>query len=202
MFESDLTDDSASRKMTRRGFLFSATALAAGVYAWWSMNKAHSSQVKASGQKPEDVTVVELSDSSERKGTVTVPKIVKSESEWKQQLSPNAFEITRRDGTEMAFTGQYWNQHDKGLYRCICCDTALFDSATKFDSGTGWPSFWQPVAQENVEEIRDTTFSMVRTAVACRRCDAHLGHVFPDGPKPTGLRYCMNSASLRFVKSA
>ena len=205
MFDSDLnhrSSQTALSTVTRRAFLFSAGTIAAGIYSWWFMNKSHTAEVKTPAQKPEDVTIVEFSNSGERNAVVHVPKIVKSESEWKQQLSPNAYDITRRDGTEMAFTGQYWNQHDRGLYRCICCDTALFDSKTKFDSGTGWPSFWQPVAQENVEEIRDTTLGMVRTAVACRRCDAHLGHVFPDGPKPTGLRYCINSASLRFVKSS
>ena len=204
MFEPDLnqrSSDSASSNVTRRAFLISAATIAAGIYAWWSMNKPHPSEMKAPPQKPEDVTVMEFSNSGERTGVAHMPKIVKSESEWRQQLSPGAFDITRHDDTEMAFSGQYWNLHDSGLYRCICCDTALFDSKTKFDSGTGWPSFWEPVAQENVEEIRDTTFGMVRTAVACRRCDAHLGHVFPDGPKPNGLRYCINSASLRFVKS-
>jgi peptide-methionine (R)-S-oxide reductase len=168
----------------------------------WSMSKTQPAEAKLSNQKPEEVTIVEFSDSGERKGVVHVPKIVKSESEWKNQLSPSALGVTRHEGTEMAFSGQYWNNHDKGLYRCICCDTVLFSSDTKFESGTGWPSFWQPIAEENVEKIRDVTFGMVRTAVACRRCDAHLGHVFEDGPQPTGLRYCMNSASLRFVKSA
>ncbi len=166
------------------------------------MSKTQPAEATRPEQKPEDVSVVEFSDSGERKATVRVPKVVKSESEWRKQLSPNAFDIARHDGTEMAFTGQYWNNHDPGLYRCICCDTALFNANTKFESGTGWPSFWQPIAPENVQEIRDSSLGMVRTAVACRRCDAHLGHVFDDGPKPTGLRYCMNSASLRFVKSS
>ena len=149
-----------------------------------------------------DVTVVLFSDAGQRLKEERIPKVVKTEDEWRKQLSGNAFDITRRADTEIAFSGKYWDLHDKGLYRCICCDNALFDSATKFESGTGWPSFWAPIAAENVTEIRDSTFGMARTAVACTKCDAHLGHVFDDGPKPTGLRYCMNSASLRFVKNA
>ena len=122
------------------------------------------------------------------------------EAEWKAQLSPNAFDITRHADTELAFTGQYWNLHEKGIYRCICCDNALFSSDTKFESGTGWPSFWAPIAEENVRSERDVSLGMIRDAVNCALCDAHLGHVFDDGPRPTGLRYCMNSASLKFVK--
>ena len=151
---------------------------------------------------PEKVTIVEFTDAGERTRTVSVAKIVKTEDEWKRQLSPASFEVTRHEGTERPFSGALLDEHGKGVFRCICCDTALFDSRTKFDSGTGWPSFWQPIAKENVVETSDTSMGMIRTAVSCRRCDGHLGHVFDDGPKPTGLRYCMNSVALRFAKAS
>lgn len=164
------------------------------------MRNIESSDIKATQNKTEDVNIVEFSDSGERQQTAAVPKVVKSDEEWKQQLSPLAFDVTRHEGTERAFTGEYWDLHDQGIYRCACCGTALFKSDTKFESGTGWPSFWQPIAEENVRMIEDSSFGMRRIAVSCRRCDAHLGHVFPDGPRPSGLRYCMNSASLKFAK--
>jgi peptide-methionine (R)-S-oxide reductase len=192
-----------SGKTTRRAFLGSAIVIGGGFYFF--MRNIHNDEAivaEAATSTPQEVTIVEFSDSGERKQTVKVPKVVKSEAEWRKQLTPNAFDITRHDDTEMAFTGKYWNEHDKGLYRCICCGTALFDSATKFESGTGWPSFYQPIAEENVATSSDRSFGMQRNAVSCRRCDAHLGHVFDDGPKPTGQRYCMNSASLNFIKHA
>ena len=148
------------------------------------------------------VTIKNLLPTASRTGKVVVPKVVKTDAEWRSQLSAISYEVTRHAGTERAYSGATWDLHDKGLFRCICCDVALFSSETKFDSRTGWPSFWQPIARENVVETTDRTLGMERTAVSCRECDAHLGHVFPDGPPPTGLRYCMNSASMHFVKLA
>jgi len=202
MFNSDLDDASTKNQINvrRRAFL-GTTAAALGGLALWQFKGPRAIQVvDAASSGPREVTVVRFSDAGERLKKVQVPKVVKTLDEWRKQLPANAFDITRNADTEIAFTGQYWNLHDKGLYRCICCDNALFDSSTKFESGTGWPSFWAPIAKENVRQISDFSIGMVRTAVACTECDAHLGHVFDDGPRPTGLRYCMNSASLRFVK--
>ncbi len=127
-------------------------------------------------------------------------KVYKEDEDWLKILTPEQFQVARKRGTEMAFTGKYHNCHEDGIYQCVCCDTDLFDSKTKFESGTGWPSFWEPVAMENVVEVEDRSLFMIRMEVLCARCDAHLGHVFDDGPPPTGKRYCMNSASLKLVK--
>jgi peptide-methionine (R)-S-oxide reductase len=149
--------------------------------------------------KKQVVKIVEFDASGVRTGVVEVEKIEKPLADWKKQLDPEQFEVTRQAGTERPGTGKYANNHADGLYHCICCNTVLFDSKTKFESGTGWPSFWQPIAKENVSVQTDNSLGMHRDEVLCTRCDAHLGHVFDDGPPPTHLRYCMNSASLNFV---
>jgi peptide-methionine (R)-S-oxide reductase len=139
--------------------------------------------------------------SAQRKGFIMTEKVKKTDAEWKNLLTPEQFQVTRKKGTEREFSGAYWNAKEKGIYQCVCCGNDLYDSDTKYDSGTGWPSFWAPVAKENIRTEEDNSFFSKRTEVLCSRCDAHLGHVFNDGPKPSGLRYCMNSASLKFVKA-
>jgi peptide-methionine (R)-S-oxide reductase len=186
----DSAPDPARRALLIRGIAAALAAGGAGKLGWGADS--------ASG----NVRIAQFAASGKNVGIVSVAKVAKSDADWRHQLSPEAYAVTRRAGTERAFSGRYASNHADGLYRCICCDTALYDSRTKYESGTGWPSFWQPISELNVVKSADHSLGMSRDAISCALCDAHLGHVFDDGPKPTGLRYCMNSVALNFIARA
>lgn len=202
MFSLKEEKDQLPWAMGRRSFLIAAGVSALGIAYGYVEKGEPATTAAASSDLPKKVSIVEFSDSGERKAVVSLATVVKTEDEWRKQLSPDSFEVTRRAATELPYTNEDPNEHAKGVFRCIGCDTALFDSSTKFESGTGWPSFWAPIAKENILETTDNSFGIVRTAVSCRRCEGHLGHVFDDGPPPTGLRYCMNSVAMRFARAS
>jgi len=182
-------------QLTRRRALWITPIAFAGIVIL-SSRKADRSQ---ENNGDPNVSLVEFNDAGERIGEGRFPKIVRSDAEWRKMLTANQFYVTRKQSTDTPYTGTYYHMHERGVFRCICCGTALFSSDTKYDSGTGWPSFWSPIAPENVREHKDRSLFLERVEIVCTRCGAHLGHVFDDGPEPTHLRYCMNESSLRFA---
>ena len=193
--ELTLSDDGSAPRYHRRVFL-GAVMAGAGVY--WRFDR-ESRELERVASLPVNVTIALFDDGGHPAGLVTRLRIHRTDDEWRKRLAVDEFQMTRRADTELAFMGAYWNFHGDGIYRCVCCGTALFDSRTKFDSGTGWPSFSEPMAKENLVEAGDATFGISRTAVSCVLCEAHLGHVFDDGPPPGGKRYCLNSVAMRFM---
>ncbi len=190
--DSGKQDDSSRRTLLKGG----VAALFASIF---SRNVSAASKMKDSVTAPTEVSVEIFSAAGKSEKIITIPKVIKTDAEWSKQLSVQAFKVARRSNTERSYSGEYNKANGDGLYRCICCANALFDSKTKYESETGWPSFWQSISAVNVIKSSDRSFGMQRDEISCGLCDAHLGHVFNDGPKPTGLRYCMNSVSLHFV---
>ena len=187
-------------KITRRRALLITPFAFGGLVAISSRKGSPSDDRVSANEADSEVVIVPFTDRGEKQAPVTVKKLTRSDAQWRKLLDAEQYYVTRQQGTDLAFTGTYYQIHDLGLFRCIGCGNALFGSDAKFDSGTGWPSFFAPVAEENIHTRRDVTMFMERVEVLCKRCDAHLGHVFPDGPEPTYLRYCINESSLRFVR--